>query len=303
MTTTSRPRKTRSDKGVKRTPKPTHNLPSLQITEDGTHTTYSLDYRDAITLVRPAVESNSYGHNVPHLPWTRIDFLFGGDTFEQVMGYLTDGWVTDRPPLDVVPMDDNGGTSQSLDVEGAYPDVAAYLSGDPECMMQYSPSPAPAKFIDLCVNLGVGHTISASDLYSRGKAVLSLVDALESQGARVKLSVEFTSIHAIRSGKKWRRGDYSTTTRISVKDYQDPIDEALVCFVLGHAAMPRGVYFAIADSLDQIKPGHCSSIRDSKARGIPESRDAVPGEIYIPEFTSLPRLEKQIQYSLNSHRQ
>lgn len=242
MTRTTGQRKTRSDKGVKRTPKaPTASIPlsncPVVTTKINGETIYSLSLSDAIPLIRHGVSiEDKTGAQFSSRP----SFCCGDSSLTPAMclNMLEHGWTTDRPSLSLSLPESESVQTYTLDVQGAYPDVAEYLSDNPECMVGYVSNPTTPRFLHLVVNTTIHADVSNDRLFARGKYLLSVIDSLESQGIRVKLTV-------LDSNSRWQH----STVAIAIKDYQDPMDEALVCYVLGHPSFFRLCQFALADAL------------------------------------------------------
>lgn len=74
-----------------------------------------------------------------------------------------------------------------LACEGTVPDVATYLTGQPECMLSFIPTTRIAPTISVYYNASVAWYIGANAIHARGAAITAVVDALESQKVRVAL--------------------------------------------------------------------------------------------------------------------
>lgn len=250
MTRSTGQRKTRSDKGIPKKPRAPKTPSPFTITTHNDETLYSIGLTDAIPLIRHGVSLPGYDFNK--------SFNTGGSSLScyDVLDMLEKGWTTSRPALDLPLSYAQGDTfSQSMDCEGAYPDVATYLSGDPECMVAFAPTPKPPEFLHLIVNTVIDYGVSSEELYDRGRYLLSVIDSLESRGIRVKLTVEDSNERPFHS-----------TLSISVRDYQDPMDEALIAYVLGHPSFFRTCQFALADgALDKHGIRHGLAVKLHKA--------------------------------------
>lgn len=264
MTRSTGQRKTRSDKGIKRSakattaprtqePKDNAIVPSfITVTEEQGETVYSLSLSDAIPLIKHGV---SIEDKTDACFTSRPEFCCGDKSLTPTLclDMLENGWTTDRPTLDL-PMGDVAFTQAfAMDTQGCYPDVAEYLSGSPECMVDFVMSPSAPRFLHLVVNTTITAEVSNAKLFARGKYILSVIDSLESQGIRVKLTV-------CDSNSRWER---HSTVALTIKDYQDPLDEALICYVLGHPSFFRLCQFALADALyDKYNIRHGLMVRE-----------------------------------------
>jgi hypothetical protein len=235
----------------------------------------SIPLTDVAQIVRGWKDEMSY-HSLsnPSPDWAGADIKTA-----QVM--LADGWTTDRPTITIPSFSGEKVTqTMTMDVQGSYPDVSLFLSGDPENMVSFTEESMKANgYCHMKIDLGSSSSFTASDLYERGQQVLSFVDALEASGTRVKL----TAISCT-----YEEEGYVCTQQIEIviKDYQDPSDESLICFVFGHPAMPRRILFAVADVMHANGvPMLLASAQDS-SRNYPCERDISPdkGDIHIPAF-------------------
>jgi hypothetical protein len=208
---------------------------------------------------------------------------WAGASITDAQKMLADGWTTNRPAL-TIPSFPGEKVLQTLtmDVQGAYPDVSLFLSGDPENMVSFTEESMKANgYCHMKIDIGSSSSFTAKDLYERGRQILSFVDAMEANGTRVKLTAMCTI---------WEDDGYVLTQQIEIviKDYQDPSDEALICFVFGHPAMPRRILFAVADVMHANGvPMLLASAQDS-TRNTPCNRDISPdkGDIHIQGFIS-----------------
>jgi hypothetical protein len=285
----TKPRKTRSDKGIPKKPRaPKANAPSpFTITIHNDETLYSIGITDAIPLIRHGVSLPGYDFNKP--------FNTGDSSLScyDVLDMLEKGWTTSRPALDLPLSYAQGDTfSQSMGCEGAYPDVATYLSGDPECMVAFAPAPKPSEFLHLVVNTTISYSASSEELFDRGRYLLSAIDSLESKGIRVKLTVEDSNTFSFRS-----------TLSISVKDYQDPMDEALVTYVLGHPSFFRTCQFALADgALDKhgIRHGLAVKMKEGGRGGVADTKRTFDNDTLYLRWGTKESWEESVNSFLNS---
>ena len=164
----------------------------------------------------------------------------GGDSFEQILEFSRVGWQSERAPTNIEIPGSEMKIVESLGVEGAYPDVATYLSGDPECLVGFNEMPVPARFCNIKCDVTASGSVNFKSLLKRGKVMLGVIDSLEAQGIRCKLSVTCTS----------EQDGLVHELCILLKDYQDPMDEDMVSFCVGHPAFFRNLIFAYADIMD-----------------------------------------------------
>lgn len=195
-------------------------------------------------------------------------------------GMLAEGWTTSRPTLTLSGFPGAAVTEQSLTLqtEGAYPDVSAYLSGDSECMVAYVESPTDSpKYCHICVDVAATANVSAKTMFKRGELILSFIDALEAQGIRTRLEVCCNV------------SDYPFIQRtlVSLKDYAEPIDEGLICFALGHPAMFRRIFFGVADVLHhEGTPMLLAEAQDDARNSTARNPPRPDCDVYVAGFTA-----------------
>jgi hypothetical protein len=121
----------------------------------------------------------------------------------------------------------------TYDVAGAFVDVGAFLSGEPECMIDPRPRPERqgGKVIRIHYNTGALAVVGGQTMMDRGVAVLALIDALTMLGASVEVNVETSS----------RQRGKTITVLGKVKEAHEPLDVNRLTFILGHPAMHRRI--------------------------------------------------------------
>jgi hypothetical protein len=213
-----------------------------------------------------------------------------GCTSRQAYGYFKDGWTTDRPSSDT-PTSTGVGYTTVLSNEGSYPDISAFLSGDPECMVAMQPESVQApRFLRLRVGIATAHTVSATEMFAFGKRILSLVDSLESSGYRVALEVGVAVSKTLTSP--------IVSTVVLIKDYQEPLDEGQVCFALGHPAFLRIIFFGLADCLTTEHNPHPMSRLVDVGHGYTAHLSKGEADICIPSYLNPKMLENTIKAEL-----
>jgi len=159
------------------------------------------------------------------------------------LGLSTYGWPEGRESLDEVrvaqrSMLERGGASYEWDVTGMAPDIAAFLTGDPEHFINWSDDePRPAVRIGYtgCYHAGT----EAEEAVNMGGAVLTLVEALEAAGYAVELTSGFRTIAE----------PYLTELNVVLKRSDEYVDLDRVAFALVHPAFFRRLYFRYLELL------------------------------------------------------
>lgn len=165
------------------------------------------------------------------------------------------------------------------DVSGCEVDVARYLSGEPECMIEYEPIPTPrvGRVITLCASVSMSASVSKETIKQRGFGVSALAFALTRLGFAVELWADWTSGSA-------RGGDVGQM-RVLVKGLNDELDYAKILFAYAHPAMLRGLVHAAAHDFNAETR---RTIGIGSFYGYPSSpeQDLPEGTIYLPEIKS-----------------
>jgi len=134
-----------------------------------------------------------------------------------------------RETRDVVPV-------RRYDVAGERPDIARACGGDPASMLTRKRSARrTAPIVRLVVHLGALSDVSGAQKTNRGAAILALVDQLENAGQRVELT-------GVTCASQWGNGTW--TTRITLKQADEPLNLDVLAFALVNPATQRFLDFA-----------------------------------------------------------
>lgn len=167
-------------------------------------------------------------------------------------------------------------------VTGAFPNVGAYLAGNPKSMYAVSKKQAAGKpFVNLYLPIGYHCGIDANVAFDRGCAMVALIDALESAGCRCRVTL--IDVMSLGYGSGAHYVGYYT-----VKDYSQRLDIDQVIFTAAHPAFFRRIRFALwerseNDAVRSCTRGGYGSPTGTTAGDCPEDGPAVTVE--------LPRLE------------
>jgi hypothetical protein len=160
------------------------------------------------------------------------------------------------------------------DVTGCEVDVARYLSGEPENMIDFPTTTLPkqGRVITVCASISYSAAIEPDVIKRRGQTLCALALLLSRLGYAAELWVCMTT----KSGRK------VAETKVMVKGANDTLDPAKVMFAYAHPGSLRVLMFAIQDS--HARKGFNFGF----GRGTPEPpiRDLPEGTIYLPELKS-----------------
>src|SRR5579872_461703 len=125
------------------------------------------------------------------------------------------------------------------DVSGAEVDVARYLSGEPECMIDFplSKTSKSGRVIALCASVIYSSTLSEESVKRRGRLIAALAMALSRLGHSTELWADVSTTYRSTDSR----------IRVLVKGVDDEIDPAAIMFAYAHPAMLRILGFAVAD--------------------------------------------------------
>lgn len=128
--------------------------------------------------------------------------------------------------------------TSNYEVSGSDVDVARYLSGEPENMIQFHMIQATrvGRVVSLAVNISASAMVSAKTIEARGKCVMALVYALERMGIRTEIYADLQVKGGYGSGGKMY-GRIIT----KVKEASEILDPAVVSFTLAHAGFFRAL--------------------------------------------------------------
>lgn len=165
------------------------------------------------------------------------------------------------------------------DVTGCEVDVARYLNGEPENMIDYPMTymPKQGRIITLVASVAYSAAIDSQQIIQRGQIITAFALALSRLGISVELWVDWTL-----SG--FGRNSVNARVRVLVKGANDTLDPARILFAYSHPAMLRQVLFGIQDGF----PADIQKAGGDDVRGVPAPpiKDMPEGTIYLPELKS-----------------
>jgi hypothetical protein len=180
-------------------------------------------------------------------------------------------------------------TEPVYDVSGDSVDIGRYLSGEPECMVDFplQPTSDVGRVITLCASVGYSAAIDADVIRRRGQVIVAFALALSQLGHNVECWAD-------TSGS---RGDRKFHVRTLVKAADDTLDPARIMFAYANPGMLRNLSFAIYDQF----PGEFrQAFGPNTGRGMPiaPKQDHPEGTVYLPELlsgTNVPDAHEQLR--------
>lgn len=253
---------------------------------DSIMTTWHMDYKDAgavldaLAMPRPA-DSNDTSERAGKDKW---DLGMG---WNECLDAYTGGWAEGaKRAYDMAeklrPRPQSQRTTFKRSVVGAFPNVGAHLAGAPNSMYQPThKNVAGHPYVDLYVPIGYHSGIEAETAFDRGCAIVALVDALETAGCRLRITLCRTSMMG---------GDrYRLCMRFLVKDYGDRLDVDQLIFTAAHPTMFRRICFALQERSERATVRAQTNRGYGKPTDIDKDADTIPDGKAITVL--LPRLE------------
>lgn len=166
-------------------------------------------------------------------------------------------------------------------MSGAEVDMGRYLSGEPECMVDYEliTAPSAGRVITLCASVCVSAAVSNETIKKRGYGIAALAFALMRLGFAVELWADITISGSGFGGKALGQ------MRILVKGLNDELDPSKVMFGYAHPAMLRGLGLPVGHEFEP-KLAQRLGIGRGYGRPAPCIEDLPEGTIYLPEICS-----------------
>lgn len=178
------------------------------------------------------------------------DDNFAGCSFSEAVAYATDGWHDGRK--DLAKLTETG--IQRLDrapirevlhdVAGFSPNVPMYCAGMPDCMMQYDEVTKPS-VLRLVVEVSRHWMVTAKQVMNYGAALLAYIEMIEAEGIRCEL----WAAHGTGGNGK------TLTSRVLVKESDQPFDFGAIAFALGHAGFQRRLQFRVKEQFSEMWTG------------------------------------------------
>ena len=211
-------------------------------------------------------------------------------SFGEALRLFREGWAEEMPEaLDIaesaVTMAEQEQMVETFqpvwDVTGAEVDVARYLQGEPECMIDFplTETSKVGRVITLAVGTAISSAVSSSSYLKRGRCIVALALALSRLGHAVE-------VWAYDSSTSNAAGEHEAHSRVMVKSAHDEIDPARLMFALAHPAMHRALMWAMRDKFPE--PWR-KGLSEKCRRGMPNNtvsdmeRDMYPeGTIFLP---------------------
>lgn len=177
----------------------------------------------------------------------------------------------------------------TFDVSGSDVDVARYLSGEPECMIEYPLTEIvkAGKVITIVNGTGVSFAVSADNVMARGRAIFALCVALERCGYATEVIADW-SVSGKHAGGG-RKGKPDLSVRTMVKSAHDTLDAERLMYAMAHPSFTRVLTYAAANEAP-AKVAHSVGVRGAGGyygySANPDPASYPDGSIILPSTLS-----------------
>ena len=198
-------------------------------------------------------------------------------SWDDAIRMATDGWpeglkkMQKATELLEVPSSERNYEPQPMAaLAGDEVDVGLYLSGEPECMTDWTMAETPSfgKVAKIVVNCSASCGVSTELMFRRGAAAVLLVDALESCGIRCEVWV-----------LPWCSGEGERKPvhfcEVLAKQADDPVELDRLAYMLAHPVVMRRLGFRL---MEQEKPDSWAGKETHGGYGFPSEVPALEHE-------------------------
>lgn len=200
---------------------------------------------------------------------SKKDFYGNTPTYESALAMADSGYAEVRPEVDALvakmetkiePMLQPAFTSY-FDVSGGSVDIARYLDGEPECMVETRlvEIAKPGRVITILVSGGYLGRAKVEDILARGAAIVGLCDSLQRLAHETEIWMEKSSSNG---------GKATLTHLVKLKNAGEPINVDMLMYAIAHPSCHRRLTFAIREQ----EP-------NGERFGIVRGRDCVGGTV------------------------
>ena len=187
---------------------------------------------------------------------TKRNRFLGTRSYDEAADLCLNGWHKGRKQLSnltetgIQRLDMSPVRQVVYDVAGFSPNVPMYCAGMPDCMMTYDEVTKPS-VLRLVVDGSRHGNVTATQMMNYGAALLAYIEMIEAEGIRCEIWLGFCTEY---SGKEY-------STRVRVKESDQPFDYAALAFALGHASMHRRIHWRVKEQFAELWYG-CGQTKD-----------------------------------------
>lgn len=209
------------------------------------------DYLRSYKSVQSVLEATEEGRCNTYRPSSEdsaLDSWAGGASLTEAKSLMAKGWKDLLPEVKRLTAEYEHVFESALintfdpiaDVAGQVVDMGKYLTGEPECMIDFRPVTLTkvGRVVAIHVNNTASSSIDTKMITARGAAICALVDMIERTGNVVEVIAE-TVITSY--------GNNNLSYAVTAKASSEALDMGRLLFVLAHPAMLRRIMFAVME--------------------------------------------------------
>ena len=173
----------------------------------------------------------------------------GTSSLDEACDLALHGWDEKRPEVDKLFAQLEADIASAMDEpfttyyahSGDSVDMGRYMSGDPECMVDYvtEPQARMGRVVKVIINGAMSCGISADDIIRRGVAVVALLDVIHKLGVGVELAVEMPVSN----------GSTRYSTLVKLHDSSEMLDINNMMYAVCHPSMLRRLAFGAIEQM------------------------------------------------------
>lgn len=205
-------------------------------------------YGDLLDYLRKVIDAGGFSGASQ-----QYNTYFGEATYEHAERLAREGWASGLERVNSISEALGTVVGQYIkkvefhyDVAGSTVDVGRYLSGEPECMMEFHEEVRRSnsgRIVNVTVDIGMAGVIGSDVIFNRGAAVVALVDALETAGLVAEINL------AISNGYKYTHpGQKPFYFLVPLKKAGEALEMDRLAYALCHKAMYRRHIFCWQES-------------------------------------------------------
>jgi hypothetical protein len=209
---------------------------------------------------------------------------WAGGSFRQALDYARVGWEAKLDETlaiaeSAITMVEKDHTLKAFvpvwDVAGCEVDVARYLSGEPENMIDFPVTEVSklGKVITLCASISASSAVSVEALTRRGQVLAAFAMLITRLGYSCELWIDQTCGYS-----------YTYSQKVMVKGTNDTVDPSRIVAAFAHPTMLRQLSFSVEDGVPEF--WYRKALRTGRGTPKPPVRNLPEGTIYLPELCS-----------------
>ena len=194
----------------------------------------------AITSKRAKGEHYSYSSEKEDSGWS------GSESLQETLEIAENGYELDKisAELEAIESSEQYELRQSFQVSGGEVEIGRFMTGEPECMIEFDIIESN-KFVNIIIGVTESAGISSEQILNRAVSVCSIVDYLENNKYRVRLSLAIANVNIDHA-------QGIDLTVVDVKDYKEPMSIARLAGIL-HTGFYRRLIFRYWEGLKHFK--------------------------------------------------